>query len=149
MDTGIHGYQFSLDTWILGYFGYQFFSLSIFWISYLSIRIFLDTFLNHRMWKKTIKFKCWEKTSNLCKAHIFKDDSWHFVNQIFRQDNILMSFPKNCYWGTDQKTKLLFTLISLITVEVGINVEVEAKIAKSLNVEAGIKVEVGKYLWNQ
>ena len=25
----------------------------------------------------------------------------------------------------------------------------EAKIAKSLNVEAGINVEVGKYLWNQ
>jgi hypothetical protein len=45
MDTWIHGYLFSLDTWILGYFGYQIFSLSIFWISYPSIRIFLDTFL--------------------------------------------------------------------------------------------------------
>ena len=44
MDTWIHGYPFSLDTWILGYFGYQIFSLSRFWISYPSIRIFLDTF---------------------------------------------------------------------------------------------------------
>ena len=61
MDTWIHGYQFSLDTWILGYFGYQFFSLSIFWISYPSIRIFLDTFLNHQMWKKTIKIQVLRK----------------------------------------------------------------------------------------
>ena len=51
MDTWIHGYPFSLDTWIFGYFGYQFFSLSRFWISYPSIRIFLDTFLNYHMWK--------------------------------------------------------------------------------------------------
>ena len=61
MDTWIHGYPFSLDTWIFGYFGYQFFSLSRFWISYPSIRIFLDTFLNHRMWKKTIKIQVLRK----------------------------------------------------------------------------------------
>ena len=52
MDTWKHGYQFSLDTWIIGYFGYHFFSLSIFWISYPSIQIFLDTYSNYRMWKK-------------------------------------------------------------------------------------------------
>ena len=52
MDTWIHVYPFSLDTWILGCFGYQFFSLSRFWISYLSIRIFLDNFLNYHKLKK-------------------------------------------------------------------------------------------------
>ena len=36
-----------------------------------------------------------------------------------------------------------FTLISLINVEVGINVEGGAKVAKSLNVEIGINEEDG------
>ena len=42
--------------------------------------------------------------------------------------------------------RLLTTLISLIAVEVGINLEGVQKMQKSLNVEGGINVEVGKYL---
>ena len=60
LDNWILGYHAYLDTWILGYMDIHFlwidgyldtsdiiFLLSGFWISYPSIRIFLDTFLNY------------------------------------------------------------------------------------------------------
>ena len=36
MDTWIHGYQFSLDTWIFGYFGYPIQVSGYFWILFSS-----------------------------------------------------------------------------------------------------------------